>query len=203
MIRRAPLLRRLRWDDRGIAMVEFAFVAPVMVIVLMGMGEVLYQPYLQSVLTGAVQKAGRDSTIEDSVYSDEAMARIDARVMSAVRDVAKTATFQSRRESYSSFSLIKPEYFVDSNSNGVRDNNECFDDVNGNGGWDARPGRTGQGGADDITAYTMTVTYHRLFPVMGVLGWSPTQTVSAQTLLKNQPYQGQVAHPISKVGNCS
>lgn len=190
-------------DRSGMAMVEFAFVAPVMVIVLMGLGELLYQPYVQSILTGAVQKAGRDSTIEDSAFSDDAIAAIDGQVKSAVRGVAKTATFVSRRESYSSFSLIKPEYFVDSNDNKVRDNNECFDDVNGNGSWDAKPGRVGQGGADDITAYTMTVTYPRLFPVTGVLGWSPMQTISAQTLLKNQPYKAQTTHVIKKVGACS
>lgn len=201
MNRRAP--RGLRRDRRGIAMVEFAFVAPVMIIVLMGLGEVLYQPYVQSILSGAVQKAGRDSTIEDSVFDENAIKVIDERVKASVRDIAKTATFVSKRESYSSYSLVKPEYFVDTNRNNVRDNNECFDDVNGNGSWDAKPGRAGQGGADDITAYTMTVTYPRLFPVMGVLGWSSTQTLSAQTLLKNQPYKAQTSYEIKKVGACS
>lgn len=196
-------LLRLRRDRRGIAMVEFAFVAPVMIIVLMGLGEVLYQPYVQSVLTGAVQKAGRDSTIEDSVFNEEAITAIDDRVKAAVRGVAKDATFTSNRESYSSFALIKPEYFVDANGNKSRDNNECFDDVNGNGKWDANPGRVGQGGADDITAYTMTVTYPRLFPVTKVLGWSSTQTLSAKTILKNQPYKAQTNHEIKKLGTCS
>jgi hypothetical protein len=37
----------------------------------------------------------------------------------------------------------------------------------------------------------MTATYPRLFPVAGLLGWPKTQTISATTLLKNQPYATQ------------
>lgn len=59
-------LRHLRRDQAGATIVEFAFVLPVMVLLLMGLGEILYQEYAQSVLTGALQKAGRDSTIQSA-----------------------------------------------------------------------------------------------------------------------------------------
>ena len=42
-----------------------------------------------------------------------------------------------------------------------------------------------------MTLYTMTLTYPRLFPVAGLMGWSNSATISAQTLLKNQPYASQ------------
>jgi len=86
---------------------------------------------------------------------------------------------------------VAPEPFTDSNGNGVRDPGECFTDENGNGSWDQDPGAAGQGGASAVTVYTMTATYPRLFPVAGLLGWPKTQTISATTLLKNQPYATQ------------
>lgn len=82
----------------------------------------------------------------------------------------------------------------------MRDPGECFDDVNGNKQWDADPGRVqSQGGANDVTRYTMTVTYPRLFPVSGLLGLPPTQTITSETLLKNQPYKTQVVQPIESI----
>ena len=60
---RRTTIQRLRTDCRGATIIEFAIVAPVMMFLLMGLGDLLYQLYLQSILDGALQKAGRDSTI--------------------------------------------------------------------------------------------------------------------------------------------
>jgi Flp pilus assembly protein TadG len=179
----------LRQDSRGAALVEFAFVAPIMLMVIMGLGDLTYQVYAQALLDGTLQKAGRDSTIQGAALSTE---DIDTIVKNSVRRVAGKATFTSSRKSYSSFSNIKPEKFTDTNGNGVRDPKECFEDVNGNKVWDADPGSAGQGGASDVTLYSITVTYPRLFPVASLLGFPATQTLSSQTILKNQPYSSQV-----------
>ena len=46
--------------------------------------------------------------------------------------------------------------------------------------------------ANAVTLYTVTVTYPRLFPIWAfVPGFGGTQTISAATLLKNQPYATQ------------
>ncbi|MEP9361217.1 TadE/TadG family type IV pilus assembly protein [Sphingomonas sp. KR3-1] len=182
-------LARLLRDSRGATLVEFAMVLPVMLVLMMGMMELGYQAYVQSVLTGAVQKAGRDSAIQGATP-----ATIDAKVLAQVNAVAPRATFASgypTRLSYSSFSTIAPEPFVDTNGNGVRNAGECYTDVNGNGQWDADAGRTGQGGANDATVYTAAVTYSRLFPVTRLFGWPGTATLTASTTLMNQPYATQ------------
>lgn len=185
---RAPTIRKLRHDRRGAALVEFALVTPVMLVMLMGFGDMLYQVYTQSILNGELQKAARDSGIEGGASSTST---IDAKVQAMVKKIAPNATFTSTRKSYDAFSEVAPEPFTDTNSNGVRDPGECFTDENGNGTWDQDPGTAGQGGASAVTVYTMTATYPRLFPVAGLLGWPTTQTVSATTLLKNQPYATQ------------
>lgn len=182
----ATVLARLKADRRGAALVEFAIVAPVMMMLLLGLGDLLYQQYAQSILDGVVQKAGRDSTIEASNT-----ATVDANVTNMVKTIAKNATFVMTRKSYDTFTAVAPEPFTDSNGNGVRNVGECYTDMNDNKRWDADPGVTGQGGASDVTLYTVTVTYPHIFPVMGLLGWPSTQTISAKTLLKNQPYAVQ------------
>ncbi|BCA57801.1 TadE family protein [Sphingomonas sp. HMP6] len=185
----AHLLARLRRDRRGATIIEFAIVAPVMMLLMMGLGDLLYQVYAQSVLNGAVQKAARDSGIEGGAAN---ISTIDGTVQTIARQIAPAATFVPTRKSYDSFAEVAPEPFTDTNGNGVRNAGECFTDMNGNGSWDADPGSTGQGGASAVTLYTMTMTYRRLFPVAGLFGWPATQTISATTLLKNQPYATQV-----------
>lgn len=190
-------LYRLRCDARGVTAIEFAFVAPVMLLLLMGLSDMAYQCYVQAMLTGAMQKAGRDSTIQGS---GTRTAQIDATVMSWVRSVAKTATYTSSRKSYAQFGAIKPEAFTDGNSNGVYDAaTECFIDINGNNTWDSDPGLTGQGGANDVVLYKLTVTYPRLFPLAGMLGWSANQQLSASTILKNQPWAAQSSYTARQV----
>lgn len=187
----SKVMARLRADRRGAALIEFALVAPVMMILLMGLGDMLYQQYAQSILNGAVQKAARDSTLEGANTTT-----IDTGVSNMVKKIAANATFAMTRKSYDTFTEVAPEPFTDTNGNGIRNAGECYTDMNGNSQWDADPGASGNGGASDITLYTVTVTYPHIFPVMGLLGWPSTQTISAKALLKNQPYAVQtVATP--------
>ena len=193
----ARLLRRLRADRRGVTVLEFAFVAPPMLFLLMGGSEVVYQAYVQSILDGAIQKAGRDSAIQGGAdRADE----LDKQVLEDVRVVAKTAAIEdSDRVYYSSFSNMKPETFVDKNKNKKYDLGECFDDINENKIWDVDPGRQGQGGANDVATYTLKIRYRRLFPVAPLLGWDSEAVLTARTLLKNQPFASQKVTSVTPV----
>lgn len=187
-------LATLRQDGRGATLVEFALVAPVMLLMLMGFMEVTYQAYVQSVLTGAIRKAGRDAGIQGGQLN---WSTIDQAVMNQVHTVSgNAAIFSSVHQSYSSFSKVKvPEPYTDSNGNGKYDiASECFTDTNGNGVWDADQGVTGsQGNASDVAVYTLTIQYPRLFPLSRWIGWSSTATLAGTTIMKNQPYATQAA----------
>ncbi len=129
------MLRRLCRDDRGIAAVEFAILAPVLLVLIMGLMDIAYNAYAQAALEGAMQKAGRDSGIEAANTST-----IDENLKAKVRVVIPNATFLITRKSYSSFGTAAPERFDDANNNGQYDSGECFYDVNGNRVWDRDPG---------------------------------------------------------------
>ncbi|MET0374629.1 MAG: TadE family protein [Rhizorhabdus sp.] len=200
-------LRRAFRDRRGVTAVEFGLVAPVMVLMMMGLGDLLYQTYVKEMLNGAVQKAARDSAIQGGAQQTDA---IDAKVLTMMASImraptascvtpAATGTYCSSRRSYATFGSVGPEPFVDGNGNNQRDPGECYTDINGNGSWDAEPGAAGQGGANDVTLYTMRITYLRLFPVARLLGASSNQTVTVQTLLKNQPYATQATATVKKI----
>lgn len=180
------LLRDIRDDTRGVTVVEFALICPVLLMLLMGTYDVGYQLYISSVMQGAIQKAGRDSTIEGAAT---ATSTIDQRVMDQVKAVVPGGTFTFTRKAYATFSTVgKPEDFSDLNSNGKCDKGEPYEDINGNNSWDTDRGISGQGGAKDAVLYTATVTYPRPLAVAPMLGFSKDITIKTETVLRNQPY---------------
>jgi Flp pilus assembly protein TadG len=182
-------------NARGATIVEFAIVAPVLVLLIMGLFDQLYQVYATSILNGAVQKAARDATLQVD-NSASSNASLDAAVLAIIKDLAPTAIAVSTRKSYPNFAGVgDPEPFVDTNHNGVRDPGECFTDTNGNGVWDVDPGITGDGSASDVVLYTMTITYPRLFPAGKLLGTGSTTSITASTIMKNQPWANQSVPP--------
>ena len=203
MIRRVG--KKLRDQIGGATVIEFAIITPVMLTLIMGLGELTYQGYVQSILTGAVQKAGRDSTLQGNGTQT---AQLDAVVIAQLAQLRSgwaldcsgnpppaSATYCSTRKSYSNFITVGPEPFTDTAGTGVYDaSKDCFTDVNGNGTWDADPGTTGQGGANDVAVYSMKITYPRVFPVLQLVGLSPTATLTGMTTLKNQPWATQNAY---------
>ena len=187
----------LRHDRRGVTAVEFAVVAPVLCILLMGLSDLAYQSYIQAILTGEMQKAGRDSTIQGAILKTT---ELDNRVKGQISRVARNATFDIKRSNYASYSKMKPEVFFDDNANGSYDiATECFMDINNSNAWERNPSSTGQGGANDVVLYSMEVSYVRLFPLSGLMGWPNTVTIGASTVLKNQPFAQQNVHVERKV----
>ncbi|RVT93171.1 TadE/TadG family type IV pilus assembly protein [Sphingomonas crocodyli] len=184
------MIRRISGDLRGAAAIEFALVVPFLLLLIMGLCELAYQGYIQSILTGAVEKAGRDSTIQGADIDT-----IDDQVLTQVQQAAPRAVFSTgfpSRKSYTTFGNIQPEPFTDLNGDGVRQIGECYTDINNNKAWDADPGSTGAGGASDSVVYTVTISYPRLFPLAAWMGWTGPQVLTATTTLKNQPYGTQV-----------
>ena len=196
------LPKKLLRDRRGVAVIEFALIAPVLMIVLMGLFDLSYNMYTTEMLHGAIQKAARDSTIEGAASNP---ARLDAIVTRAVRAVAPGATLSFDRRSYANFTdAARSEDYTDVDANGTCNNGEPFEDTNGNGTWDLDPGKTGIGGARDAVLYTVTVTYQRAFPIAGFIpGQTNDFTLTANTVLRNQPYGQSDAATVPVTGNCS
>ncbi len=205
MIVHAPrFLRRIARDTRGATIVEFGFVAPVLVLTLLGAFDVAHTLYMRSVLQGVVQKVGRDSALEGN-DTTAAQTTIDDKVRAQARALANNATITITRRFYKTFSkaaAAQAETWTNTNGNSRCDAGEPYEDANLNGVWDSDGGNAGQGGAKDATLYTVSVTYRRMFPLYNLINIGNMTTVKAATILKNQPYDEQAAYGAPVTRNC-
>ena len=195
-------LKALLCDQSGVTIIEFAMIAPVLMLMLMGLFDLSYNMYTTQMLQGAIENAARNSSIEGAAGKE---AQLDAMVTTAVRAVAPAATLTFTRRAYSSFTKAgRPEDFTDVDSNGTCGKGEPFEDANGNGKWDADGGKAGFGGARDAVLYTVIVKYERPFPIAGFIpGQSKNFTLSAANVLRNQPYGQQAANSAPVTGSCT
>ena len=195
-------LSALVHDQRGVTIVEFAMIAPVLMLMLMGLFDLSYNMYTTEMLQGAIEHAARDSSIEGAPGKE---AQLDAMVTTAVHAVAPAAALTFTRRAYSSFTKAgRPEDYSDVDSDGTCDNGEPFEDANGNGKWDPDSGKAGFGGARDAVLYTVVVKYQRAFPIAGFIpGQTKDFTLSAATVLRNQPYGQQATNPAPATGKCT
>lgn len=204
-------LNQLAANRRGATVIEFAIVAPVLGLLLLGAFDTVHSLYMRGVLQGIVQKTARDSALESASSPNAVTAAalqdaIDAKVRAQVRALANNATITFTRRYYRTFSKAAAalaETYTDINGNGVCDDNEPFDDDNANGVQDRDGADSGQGSAKDRTVYTVVVSYPRFFPLYRIIGGSNATRISAATVLQNQPYTDQGSYGAMIPGNCS
>ena len=180
-------------DRRGITIVEFALVSPVLLLFIMGVLDMGHTLYVRSALDGEMLKAGRNSALE-SAGTTTAQDALDETVRQQIRRIAGTGadvtfTRKAFRDYKSAQNVAEP--FIDSNHDGICNNGESYEDLNNNNMRDLDGGRTGQGNARDAVVYTANVSYQRMFPMAAMIGWPQRVTLSATTTLRNQPYGDQ------------
>ena len=195
------ILSALRDNKDGATLTEFAIVAPVLMIVVMGVFDAGHTQYSNALLNGVLQKAGRDLTLQSGTATQ---GTIDAAVALQIKNVVPSgATIELAKKSHFEFEDIgEEEEYTDNNDDGICNNGEPYVDYNGNGQWDDDRGFDGIGGARDAVLYTATVTYDRPFPMAGLIGASETVTIQASTVLRNQPFDEQAIFD-PPAGNCS
>ena len=88
---------------------EFAIIAPVLALLLLGAFDTAHTLYMRGVLQGVVQKTARDSALESGTGADEAATtviqnQIDDKVRAQVHVLANNATITITRRFYRTFS---------------------------------------------------------------------------------------------------
>ena len=190
-------LRRLRGDETGTTVMEFGLIATVFVGLLLGLFDLGQIAYTQAILNGAVQDAARSSSLEINDTTAE-----DTRIEQMVRVAAPGATVATERLSYASFADVgRPERWNDADADGTCADGESYTDENGNGDWDEDIGADGNGGAEDVVVYTVTVTYDPLFPNPFYPGGTDERRLVASSIKKNQPFADQEEYG-SDAGTC-
>ncbi len=159
----------LRGDKRGVALVEFALLAPVMLMLICGTIETGHMIFARMVLEGSITEAARKATasLETTESDRDAVMRSSIKQAMSNFPLARGRSITITTAVYHDFSSVTPETFTDINRNGRYDLGETFVDRNRNGRWDnASPiaDRT-LGGPGDVVSYTVT------FPKAVLFGW--------------------------------
>lgn len=190
MIRQILKERRIFKDQSGATLMEFGLVAAPFFLMLLGIMDLGYRGYVDTVSKSVLHKVARDASTGEMTV---------AQIEQAVTDgldtlILKNATIDVTTQSYFDFTNIgKPEKLTtDVNSNGTVDPGDCFIDNNGNDIFDTDYGIAGTGGPDDIVSYQIEITSPRLFPLASMIGLSDTMKVSNSTAVRNQPFGAQV-----------
>lgn len=167
---RKILARNFRLFGRsrdGVAGVEFAFAAPVVIFAAVGVIELGTMMFTNTLIEGGLRDAARFGI---TGYTPAGVSRED-RIREIIQENTiglidmDTATIS--QQIYPSFGDVgKPEPYTDDNpANGQYDPGEAFQDINGNAQWDADMGAAGIGGPGDVVLYIVEVDWPALTPL--------------------------------------
>jgi Flp pilus assembly protein TadG len=190
MIKIRKLLReivRLRREEDGSEAIEFVFIFPMFLLILVGAIEIAIVTFVGSILESAMAEASRfgitGATPAGMTREDQVRAIVAEKTYGLI-DMTK-ADFQTLV--YPTFADIgQGEPYTDQNGNGQYDVGEPYNDVNGNGQWDADMGVAGLGGPGDIVLYKISYNWGMLTPVL--LPMISSIRESASIAVRNEPY---------------
>lgn len=197
MNRFATNFRLLKRDQSGATLVEFAFVAPVFMLLLMGAMDVGYTMYIRAVASGTLEAAARSGALEGATPS-----QLEADIRESMFDIMPAyarndSNVTISTKNYTDFSRINAaeKIIQDNDSDGVLDIGDCWLDEDLNNEYGVNEGADGIGGADDSVYYNVTISMESLFPLYGFINGSSTKTFSVKTLVVNQPFAAQGSRP--------
>lgn len=201
MIVARPFIRTFARDERGMAATEFGLLVVPLMIVLLGAFDLGYQSYVRAQLQGVLNDVARTAVVESPDFSgfsgSTTEERIENAIESRVNDIARNATYTIEQTNFYEFSGVgnAEKLLTDNNGNGEYDAGDCFEDINRNGSFDTNAGASGQGGADDVVYYEVTLSMPRIVPVTKLIGVPDNYTISARAAVRNQPYDDQAVPP--------
>lgn len=184
------LFRRIRSDRRGTSVTEFGFVLLPMTLTLTLGIDMGYEAYVRAVVSGALEKATRSTTVQNANSTT-----IETALTDNIHAVMPGATVTIAKGTFYKYSQMDAmeRLTTDPNGNNVLDINDCWEDVDDNSARNVvTAGKAGIGGADDIVRYNVTTTYPRLMPVYKLIGAGANATINSTTLVKRQPYATQL-----------
>lgn len=189
--RTKALLRGLLGCRRGGAALEFAFVAPLVILTVAGIIEIGMMLFVDSLLEGGVRSASRFGI---TGYTPAGVSREDQIrqiILTNSVGLVQPADLTITTLSYPDFASVgKPEPYVDANGNGQFDVGESYTDVNGNGQWDTDMGAAGAGGSGEVVLYKAQVDWRLWTHLLdNIIGDSGAIKLGASVVVRNEPYE--------------
>lgn len=186
-----PKLQPIGRNENGATAIEFAVVAPVLLLLVLGIIEFAMIMVVHNTMEGATAVSSR---LGKTGYTGSGLTRQQT-ILNAITDRASTLLEPSKLTVSSKFykqydQINDPEPFIDSNGNSSHDSGESFTDINGNAQWDADMGASGYGSAGDVVVYTVSYPWALATPIISNLigDQDGVFTITTHAVVKNEPY---------------
>jgi Flp pilus assembly protein TadG len=184
------LWRRFLRSDNGSSAVEFAFAAPIVILIIAGIIDLMMVLFVTSLMEGGLQSASR---LGRTGFQPAGITRTDAirlEIQKATIGLVDMNDITITTSVYPCFDSIgQPEPYVDDNGSGSYDAGEPFTDVNGNTTWDSDMAASGLGGPGSIVLYEVFYNWAALTPLIGkIFGPDGTIPLSVSVAVRNEPF---------------
>lgn len=184
------LLRRFLRCRKGVSALEFALIAPALMLTLTGIIDLMLVMFVSALMEGGLRDGSRlgrtgfqpvGSTREEAILQKIA----DATLGLIDMDQAQITTLE-----YNSFGAIgQPEDYTDVDGDGSYTAGEPWVDTNGNGVWDEDQGSPGIGGSSSIILYKVTYNWTLLTPLLPkILPNGDQIALQASVAVRNEPW---------------
>ncbi len=183
-------LRRLWRANDGVSAIEFAVVAPVLLLLIFGIVEFATIMLVANIMENATSISSR---LGKTGYAADGKSRSDTirdSVITRAGGLIDPTKLSITSKYYEQFDQIgDAEPWNDTNHNGIAEAGE-YNDINGNGQYDADMGLAGYGNAEDIVVYTILYPWGVMTPIMReIIGNAQGEfPITARAVVKNEPY---------------
>ncbi len=167
-------------------LIEFALIVPTFILFVIGIIEVGMLLFTNVLVEGSLREASRFGITGQVVGGTSRETTIKQIVSNGTGGLVKAVDLSVNTFVFQSFSSVgTPEAWIDNNDNGTIEDDE-FDDTNGNGIWDGKPGA---GGAGDIVLYRVDYNHAFITGLMKTFGdTSGKLTMTASIAVRNEPF---------------
>jgi Flp pilus assembly protein TadG len=183
---------RLIPDRRGLTALEFALIAPLFLLLIVGIIESSRIMTVQNLLDYAAREAARAGITGLPPPHGETREQVLLEKINAIAfgflDPEKLSVTMV---SYDGFDDVgSPEPYLDTNGNGQWDTGESYTDVNGNGQWDADQGRNGAGSGGQVVIYRLDYWNTPITSLFAHAVGYDVVNYTARTAVRNEPFRG-------------
>lgn len=183
-------LRSIQHDQDGVTAIEFAIIAPVFLLFILGIIEFGIIMMVYNVMEGATaisSRLGKTGYAESGKTREQTILDAVAARGGSLIDADKLILTSKFYKQYDQ--INDPEPYIDANHNGQYNTGESYTDVNGNGHWDADMGSSGYGSSGDVVVYTISYPWSVTTPILqNLIGTHGIYTITTHAVVKNEPY---------------
>lgn len=182
------LLNRFRKKKDGAAAIEFALIAPMFLLLIMGTFELALVMFYSTILEGATNFGARLGKVNPAAEGYESKeAYIFEQVSNQIRAAIPPDKLLFTAKTYTSFDNVnQPEPCNIEQCTTATTNEADFNDINDNGHWDEDQGVETAGAPGNIVQYTFTYQYRFFTPLVGHFFPNP-MAIRGVTVVRNEP----------------